>query len=435
MNTGTVVVSGFFSRAVGLTTNNVFTNSGTLISEQGESIFASSGNTINLLAGTAIQGKVDLSLTNNTMTFGNGLSAIIGFMTDVLQPITNLPDTVDTNGMPYVMTSDTLAVADTTGFALADEMLDDAITPAFRAVHDQLILGSRTAVVTPTADLPAEMSRPSPFIGAWAKVYGVDRTQDHDEPVYSASNRTGGFVGGIDGRLPFFDEAGIVAGLARGKLEVDANAQDVDADTYYGGLYGRRSIGSASTAGFTLLAGRVTYDSTRRLADTGVTGGVDYADASYGAWFISPELSYDRRLGIFDGGLAARYTGLFIDAYDEKGQNWDLSVDSRVVNTVDLRAQLSLPWSFDINGGSLELVGRAGANVRFDDDEVSGELLGQAISFDPSGGTSATGVFASASGGWRSETGRVAAFLDLDAAYGTDKSTTLSASAGLRIAF
>ena len=133
--------------------------------------------------------------------------------------------------------------------------------------------------------------------------------------------------------------------------------------------------------------------------------------------------------------VAARYTGLFIDAYDESGQNWDLSVDSRVVNTVDLRAQLSLPWSFDINGGSLELVGRAGANARFDDDEVSGELLGQAISFDPSGGTSATGVFASASGGWRSETGRVAASLDLDAAYGTDKSTTLSASAGLRIAF
>ncbi len=162
---------------------------------------------------------------------------------------------------------------------------------------------------------------------------------------------------------------------------------------------------------------------------------MDYADASYGAWFVSPELSYDRRLGIFEGGVAARYTGLFIESYNESGQNWDLSVDSRIVNAMDLRAQLSLPWTVDINGGSLELISRAGANARFDDDEVSGELLGQAISFDPSGGTSATGVFASASGGWRSATGRVAASLDLDAAYGTDKSTTLSASAGLRIAF
>src|SRR5690606_29724022 len=118
INSGTVVTTGTTSLGINSSgANATITNSGTVISEQSRAInFNQGGATLNLLAGTAIQGGVFFSGGGNTVTFGPGLNALMTFTG------AGIPGTVETSGNPYVVNGNTIAVLDRAGFVLTGEM-------------------------------------------------------------------------------------------------------------------------------------------------------------------------------------------------------------------------------------------------------------------------------------------------------------------------
>jgi hypothetical protein len=104
--------------------------------------------TIELLPGSVLIG--DIYLTNSNFIFGNGLNALLSF-----NPGSSLPTSIDTNGMPSVVDSDDMqiAVADTTGFAMADETLGDLTQSVMDAVSGVFTPKSRPPLDTPASPL------------------------------------------------------------------------------------------------------------------------------------------------------------------------------------------------------------------------------------------------------------------------------------------
>jgi hypothetical protein len=104
--------------------------------------------TIELLPGSVLIG--DIYLANSNFIFGNGLNALLSF-----KPGSSLPTSIDTNGMPSVVDSDDMqiAVADTTGFAMADETLGDLTQSVMDAVSGVFTPKSRPPLDTPASPL------------------------------------------------------------------------------------------------------------------------------------------------------------------------------------------------------------------------------------------------------------------------------------------
>ena len=100
---------------------------------------------------------------------------------------------------------------------------------------------------------------------------GVDR-------VFGPNLRLGAFVG---------------AGGSREQVELDA--QKIDATYVFGGAYGRFDSVS-HYLDFALYGGGIDNKSTRQVANNTVANGLEIATASYGGWFISPELTYGYRI-------------------------------------------------------------------------------------------------------------------------------------------
>src|SRR5690606_15868156 len=73
--------------------------------------------TLNLLAGTAIQGGIAFLGVGNTVSFGPGLNALMTFT-----GAGGMPDTVETSGNPYVIDGSIIAVLDRAGFVLTEDM-------------------------------------------------------------------------------------------------------------------------------------------------------------------------------------------------------------------------------------------------------------------------------------------------------------------------
>jgi hypothetical protein len=69
----------------------------------------------------------------------------------------------------------------------------------------------------------------------------------------------------------------------------------IDATYVFGGAYGRFDW-VTQYLDFALYGGNINNKSAREIANNTVPSGVETANASYGGWFISPELIYGYRL-------------------------------------------------------------------------------------------------------------------------------------------
>jgi outer membrane autotransporter protein len=177
----------------------------------------------------------------------------------------------------------------------------------------------------------------------WASGFGGERHQRADGLVLPTDDWAYGGAMGVDRvfrpnlRLGAF----VVAGAGRESVEL--NVQTIDATYVFGGAYGRFDW-VTQYLDFALYGGGISNKSTRGIANNTVPTGFEDATASYGGWFISPELIYGYRIP-FNAvtvtlRLRLRYVGGELDGYSESGSMQNLSVGRRDINDLEERGEL-----------------------------------------------------------------------------------------------
>lgn len=397
----------------------------------------SSGNTVTLLPGSVLIGDIYLGNADNSFIFGNGLNALLSFNTSG-----SLPANIDTNGMPYVVDAANyqIAIVDTTGFAMADEILEDLTGSVMGAVSKRLhapdSAGSSSVALSAGETIrPASYDMPSGH-SIWGEVLGSWREQDASAPAWSSEHRLSGIVTGFDGALSDVYRAGLFIGAAQSELEVDDNAQEIDAHGLFGGAYVSRSD-EQIIADLTIFAGWQEHDSERLVANNALADGLETAEASYDGFFIAPELTVGMKLPVITPTFTLRYAGLFLEDYEEVGSAAALTVDSRAVHNLTSRAQLALPLLHELSdGSSMSLDSRVGVEGRFTfGGDVSAVLLTDTISFEPGGDDAVASLYAGTDAALRSAGGGVTLRLGAEASAGTDGSLIFGTGLGGEIAF
>ena len=429
-NSGTV--RGGFQGMHIVGTGNTLTNSGTIIGVSASVYLSGPGSTLNLLAGSNLQGNLDLG-TGNFLNIGPGLNTAFAY--------TGTP-TIDTFGAPYVISGGTLYVVDPTGFAAQNAMLNDLTRVITDTVDERLAMarteGSPVAMamngmtIMPTADLPS-----GPNTVMWASGLGTYRSQKSEGADAGFDTLLGGITLGLDGEVANGTRAGGFIGGAFSNFKTDGGSQKISTDSFFGGLYGGFT-GSGHFLDLSVTAGYSAQSSDRTVANNQVAGGLEHATADYGGFFISPSATLGTDLhmdsGIFTPSVRARYAGLFLGGYDETGSAANLSMDSHSVNVIDLRAQLAFaPTPETLDGGTISTLLRLGADGTFSSgNTIDATLLGQALSFNV-GNTDATlrgflgfdMTYATNSGS--------RFFLGAEAGYDTSDAFTGEAKAGFEI--
>jgi autotransporter-like protein len=391
INHGTIITSGTLADGVYITDGNTLINSGTLISTYDDAIHMNGTNSeIYLLAGSAVYGGLDLhDSSNHSFDIGNGLNAMLTFEN-------YLPAHINTNGMPSVTdpTDLQLAVVDPTGFAMAEDLLVDISDQAFDAVRSRLRPRQEefAANIDPSpAIMPAADVYPTSIDGrgpaAWASVIGSWRQQSAAGITWSGEQQLKGMTAGVDLNWTPSLRVGAFAGAAKAELSVDDEAQEIDTDNFWGGAYVGGELGDYQLE-LAALAGWQSNDSVRRMVDNTVSGGVDYANANYDGFFVSPQASISRNWNFagqpINSTLTLRYSGLFLEDYEEEGSNADLTVEARDVHLLTARGEIARLFVLPHMPEGLQLVAVGGGDVRYTfGDEVAAVLLDQNISFDP----------------------------------------------------
>lgn len=427
------------------------TNSGRIISSLNTYaiFFAQQNATLNLLAGSVIQGGIGFSNAevSATLNIGPGLNMVMSFA--------DVPGTINTFGAPMVVQGPLVAVVDPTGFSAQDEMLTD-LTRAIANAVDGRINAARFGYVPPATPLlsyaeadgpadavPAAFGYPagtagaaSPGYGFWASGIGAYRNQDADGPDVGFDTGLGGLLVGYDTEVSAGTRVGGFLGASASRFETDANSQEIDADSYFGGVYGSYS-GQTYFLDASLTGGVTQQSSDRTVANNLVIGGIEHAKADYDGVFVSPSATIGTTYAMSGGTLIpsfrARYAGLFLDGYEEHGSAADMTVDDRDVNVFDFRAQLAYALAAEpLNGGMLHTALRFGADATFaDNDDVEAVLLGTGLNFSVSGDDTLRG-FAGLDMSWRAA-GGADFFLGAEAGYDSGDAFTLDVQGGLRI--
>lgn len=422
-NSGSVIADG--ANTVGITAlggSATITNSGRIFSEQSAAIFfGSSGGTLNLLGGTAIQGPIVFSGAGNTISFGPGLSAAMTFLGS------GVPQTILTGGRPFVVNGDTVDVVDVTGFAGSAPLVED-IADDIASVAEARMAGRDGDAVT---------RRGGP--DAWLAAFGSIRSQGASGVSAGFSLALGGVAAGVEKSSGDGFLGGVLLGGLAGSTEVDDGAQEIAHHGVFAGAYLDYDEGVGFVRG-NLIAGVLQERSRRRVANNTVLDGVETARADFNSVFVSPSVTIGTRLPVSAGTLMPsirfRYAGLFADGYAESGSASDLAVSRRGVNVFDARAQLALALAPVSGGGHIwQTTFRVGVDALAQDSEdVSATLLGQDMSFAAGDGKAALRGFAGLD--LVAETGAgMMLNAGFEAGYGSDKAFTVRGEARLSKAF
>lgn len=424
-NSGSIATSGLDNVALSTLGNGVIvTNSGRIISDQGVALyFGGSDATLNLLAGTAIQGPIVFSGGGNTATFGPGLSAAMTFSGS------GVPGTILTGGRPFAVNGDTVAVADVTGFASTGAAVDDLTGSVADAIGQRL------------SDLRAGDAYSNAHGGsqAWLSTFGTGRTQRASGVASGFTDALGGVIAGFETNAAEGIVAGAFVGAAGGATEIDHDAQDITHRSVFGGGY-LGYDGGARFADFSLALGTLDESSRRRVANNLVLGGVETARADYDGTFVSPSLKLGVRVpygtDTLEPSMRLRYAGLFLDDYAEAGSAGGLSVAGRAVHVFEVRGQLALAQApMSTQAGIWQTTWRAGVDgIAQSAGDVSATLLGQDIAFDAGARKTALRGFVGADFSLLAKNGMTFGG-DVETAYGSDNAFIARAGATLSIAF
>ena len=282
--------------------NETITNAGRIEADIDDLAFAvfmaGNGTTLDLRAGTAIQGNIGFFGADGTLEIGHGLNTALTFA--------DAPDVLDTNGAPFVINGNTLAVVDPTGFSAQDDLLADTTGAIADALRDRLA-AARSASWSGTASVNGLLINPAADVlqddglTLWGTVLGGYRDQKAEGAGSDFESWFGGAMMGVDGLAGSGTRLGLLAGAMTGELDADTNSQSVDNDNYFAGAYASFDLGR-SFIDLSAVGGFATFDSKRRVANNLVLGGIESAKADYDGSLRQPggrdrnRLRHGRRL-------------------------------------------------------------------------------------------------------------------------------------------
>jgi hypothetical protein len=392
-------------------------------------------NLFRILSGTIVEGAIDIDGTGNVFDFGPGYNGALTFDTP--------PDGFQSDN-PFAVSGNTVAVVDITGFAVADEIISDMTRSILGTVEQRMGVydkASNTHLNGFGADLAPEFADPAAPIktvtstGWWGSGFGGMREAHENDPVLSFDHEFLGGMVGYDWSLAS-GVVGLFGGYAAGEAHSEYDIYHSDMSSWFGGGYYNRRSGD-TFYDYTLFGGVTGFDSARLVNNNQVPGGVEFADADYHGWWISPSLRMGHDFaspgGVVTPSARLRYTGLFLDDYDESGSLAALSVEDRDVHIVELRGELAYRFIGSTDNWSGRL--RTGVDGIFNfGDGVDATLLGTAISFDANEDEAITRGYLGADatfdarGGLRFTAG-------VEAGYDTTGAFDLSGQATIAVAF
>jgi hypothetical protein len=450
--------------------NGSTTNSG-VISNFGGTAIVVSGTTATLtnIVGGRVIGSIFLGgSTSNTINFqgGNWLFTV---------STSGGPTTVNTGGAPFVVGPTTkagtqIAVLDGTAFGLADRSLMNFtgdIAETLRGRFDGMGAGpggpTALSFAAPSAGIAADAqaafsgipsvamsyaSNPKPVIGKapppaapyydttiWASGFGGERHQRADGLLLRADDWAYGGAIGVDRMFGGNLRLGAFVGGGGSRERVEFDVQKIDATYVFGGGYGRFDW-VTQYLDFALYGGGIDNKSTRQIANNTVANGLEIATASYGGWFISPELTYGYRIPLSAATMTprvkVRYVGGELDGYSETGSMQNLSVGRRSINDIEERGEVEFST---VSGGfkGTAYVGVIGLQ-RLGNPTINTVLLSQSLSFTTPGQASAVGGVIGAGVQYR-PLPNVKFFIAGEGIAMSDKSDSFAATGGAQVAF
>ena len=405
-------------------------NSGRIVGGIGAVALFGSGHTLKLLQGSIVEGNLELGKDNNTLVIGRGLDTALAF--------TGTP-TIETDGVPFVVIDSTVYAVNVTGFSVQDEMANDLTRAVTGAVEGRLAAARLTggglsmAMNGMTIAAAADVSV-APQNGVWLSGLSAYRDQEENGDVVSFESGLAGVVAGFDGMVTDTSRAGLFGGFSAASLDAeDDPLQGLDSDSWFGGVYLGHAWGQAFLD-LTLTAGWSEFDSSRRVANNMVVGGIEHAEADYGGFLLSPSVRFGTDMemgsGIFTPSLRLRYAGLFLEGYEESGSAAALEVDARNISIFDVRGELAYGFAL----GDLQNTLRVGIDGTLSNaDDAEATLAGQALDIDVAEDNLARGFIGYDADYALSDSASLT--LSTEAGYDTAEALTLEARAGFSWTF
>ena len=467
---GSVTNSGSVVGGTGVFINGTSSilNTGTIVGTAGTAIELDGPGTLTNVVGSRVVGAINL--------FGGGPNAVNFQGGNWLFTFNTLSGaTINTNGAPFVVSGNTVAVLDPTAIALADrslmfvtggvsQMLRDRFSGittggggqsamSFAAPDSFGVAGQAQA---PFANIPSVAmsyaSDPKPILGkapaaapyydttVWTSGFGGERIQDAYGSILPATETAFGGAIGVDRSFGWDWRLGAFLGGGFGREAVELNVQTVDTDYFFGGVYGHVDW-AAQFLNLALYGGSMSNASTRGVANNLVPGGFQSATANYGGWFISPELTYGIHIPgndfVWTPRIIVRYVGGSIDGFTETGSAQNLSLGAQAINDLEERAEIEfskvMPASF---GGTFKTTADIGVIglERLGNSNINAVLLGQNLAFVTPGAASAVGLVVGGAVQYR-PTPSVALYLSAEGTVMSDNSVTGALAGGARISF
>jgi outer membrane autotransporter protein len=202
----------------------------------------------------------------------------------------------------------------------------------------------------------------------WVEGFGTKNDQDDKKGVRGYESTGGGITFGVDTDT-LVDGMNVGAAFSYGLTKVESNAvfkNDTDIDSYVLTGYASKNLSNDVFVNGMVGIGANSYDIERVIA------GVGTAKASPDGWqgTVKAEVGRDFKAGGWKlTPLAgAQYTHLKVDSYTETGVGAaGLTVDPEKLNAFDLSLGGRAGYDFDVAGGTLTPVLRAGVTTRAGD--------------------------------------------------------------------
>ena len=320
-NSGDIRVSGAGSHAISVNGGgNTLRNSGTLISDQGNSIKfgAFLGNALYLDPGTFLGGSIDLGAETVVHINHGGPSHSLRWDFDGWEISNGLPEESTFAGeIPffYDLASGAYQIYDPTPLAGTLDQLGDVQTLLSAALHSGLNQSGRHI---------------------WATGLHGDYQHDGSETTFDRDVRLSAFAAGYTQKVGDGLTLGVMMSYLRGDQDADSwvgPSYAIESTGVFGGVMGRINWGPVEVD-LGVTAGNVDYDQERFINDTAAPGGQSWANSSYGGLYWSIETAVSSGVRLLDGVTvrpAARiaYTRHTIDEVTETGATDNATVGER----------------------------------------------------------------------------------------------------------
>jgi uncharacterized protein with beta-barrel porin domain len=468
------------SGSVGTNVTNITTNGNATVINRGiigDGVTDISSNgiaTLTNFAGSRIIGAITLAGTTKVLNFvGGNFLYTLNSLTGVA---------INTNGAPFAVNGNSVAVLDPTALALEDRSVMNFTGGVSSMLKDRFngmpVAGG--AVVSAMGFAPEAANRmdaahnafsgmPSismsyssteakrsnanamytkaPALAApvydtvvWASGFGGERRQWENGPIQRATDNAFGGAIGIDRQFTPDLRLGAFVGGGNSRLNVAYNIQNVDSDYVFGGGYGRWDKRNYYVD-FALFGGSLSSNSTRQISNNNVASGLEIATASYHGWFFSPDVTYGYRYFtgdyVFTPKARVRYVGGSLDGYTEAGSAQGLTMGKRNLSDIEERLGVEFasvrPVTF---GGTLKTsVEVSGLGLqRLGDNAINAVLLAQNIAFTTPGSSQAFGGVVNLGLDWRPKS-NVSVYASVEATAMNDKSFSATGKGGIRVGF